>query len=109
MGVNYLLFAISLLKNIVPVVDIGIIEKYFKAKSGVSGTAVKIAETLAVEMESINSVRAGGIVGKHEVVFGFPYQTIKLVHESISREASGTGAFFVAENIRDNSNRLYNF
>ena len=109
LGVNYLLFASSLLKTIAPGVDIEVIEEHFKAKSGVSGTAVKIAEVLDVETESINSVRAGGIVGKHEVIFGFPYQTVRLVHESISREAFGSGALFVAENLKNKLNGLYNF
>lgn len=109
LGVNYLLFAASLLKNIAPEVDIEVIEEHFKAKSGISGTAVKIAEALDIETESINSVRVGGIVGKHEVIFGFPYQTVRLVHESISREAFGNGALFVAGNIKNKLNGLYNF
>jgi len=109
LGVNYLLFAASLLKNIAPGVDIEVIEEHFKAKSGVSGTAMKIAETLDIETDNINSVRAGGIVGKHEVIFGFPYQTVRLVHESISREAFGSGALFVAENLENKLNGLYNF
>ncbi|WP_292009742.1 dihydrodipicolinate reductase C-terminal domain-containing protein [Chryseobacterium sp.] len=109
LGVNYLLFAASLLKNIAPSVDIEVIEEHFKAKSGISGTAVKIAETLDIDADNINSVRAGGIVGKHEVIFGFPYQTVRLVHESISREAFGSGALFVAENLIDKENGLYNF
>ncbi|MCS3529323.1 4-hydroxy-tetrahydrodipicolinate reductase [Chryseobacterium sp. JUb7] len=108
-GVNYLLFAASLLKNIAPDVDIEVIEEHFKAKSGISGTAVKIAETLDIDAESINSVRAGGIVGKHEVIFGFPYQTVRLVHESISREAFGNGALFVAKNIKNKEKGYYNF
>jgi len=54
-------------------------------------------------------VRAGGIVGKHEVIFGFPSQTVRLIHESISREAFGNGAIFVAENIMDKEEGLYNF
>lgn len=109
LGVNYLLFAASLLKSIAPDVDIEVVEEHFKAKSGISGTAVKIAEALDIETESINSVRAGGIVGKHEVIFGFPYQTVRLVHESISREAFGSGALFVAENLKNKHKGLYNF
>lgn len=109
LGVNYLLFAASLLKNIAPDVDIEVVEEHFKAKSGVSGTAIKIAETLDIEKNSINSVRAGGIVGKHEVIFGFPYQTVRLVHESISREAFGSGALFVAKHLKNYSKGFYNF
>ncbi len=109
LGVNYLMFASGLLKNIVPDVDIEVIEEHFKAKEGVSGTALKIAEKLDLEKENINSVRAGGIVGKHEVVFGFPYQTVRLVHESISREAFGNGALFAARELAGKPKGLYNF
>ncbi len=109
LGVNYLLFAASLLKTIVPEVDIEVIEEHFKTKPGISGTAVKIAETLDLETENINSIRVGGIVGKHEVIFGLPYQTIRLVHESISREAFGNGALFAAEHIKGKPNGFYTF
>lgn len=109
LGVNYLLFASKFLQKIAPWVDIEIIEEHFKGKDGISGTAIKIAEALDLEKEDINSVRAGGIVGKHEVVFGFPFQTVRLVHESISREAFGSGVIFVAENLVDKKEGLFNF
>lgn len=109
LGVNYLLFAATLLKNIAPGVDIEVVEEHFKTKSGISGTAMKIAETLDIEADSISSVRAGGIVGKHEVIFGFPYQTVRLVHESISREAFGSGALFAAQHLKNKQKGLYNF
>jgi 4-hydroxy-tetrahydrodipicolinate reductase len=109
LGVNYLLFAAKFLKKIAPWVDIEIIEEHFKGKEGISGTAIKIAETLGLEKSDINSVRAGGIVGKHEVIFGFPYQTVRLIHESISREAFGNGVIFVSENLANKKPGLYNF
>ncbi len=109
LGVNYLLFAAKFLKKIAPWVDIEINEEHFKLKEGTSGTAIKIAEALDVEKDNINTVRAGGIVGKHEVIFGFPYQTVRLIHESISREAFGNGVVFVAQNLKDKKEGLYNF
>ncbi len=109
LGVNYLLFAAKFLKKIAPWVDIEINEEHFKLKEGTSGTAIKIAEALDVEKDNINTVRAGGIVGKHEVIFGFPYQTVRLIHESISREAFGNGVLFVAQNIKDKKEGFYNF
>lgn len=109
LGVNYLLFAGKFLKKIAPWVDIEVIEEHFKHKEGVSGTALKIAEELEVNVSDINSVRAGGIVGKHEIIFGFPYQTVRLIHESISREAFGNGVIFVAQNLDNKPNGLYNF
>lgn len=109
LGVNYLLFSAKFLQKIAPGVDIEIIEEHFKQKEGISGTAIKIAHALDLEVSSINSVRAGGIVGKHELIFGFPYQTVRLIHESISREAFGNGALFVARNLNDLKKGLYNF
>lgn len=109
LGVNYLLFASRYLKKIAPWIDIEIIEEHFKGKEGLSGTAIKIAEALDISKEEINSIRAGGIVGKHEVIFGFPYQTVRLIHESISREAFGNGALFVAQNLGSKKAGLYNF
>ncbi|WP_202701781.1 4-hydroxy-tetrahydrodipicolinate reductase [Flavobacterium sp. UGB4466] len=109
LGVNYLLFAAKFLKKIAPWVDIEVNEEHFKKKEGTSGTAVKIAEALEIDKDNINSVRAGGIVGKHEVIFGFPYQTVRLIHESISREAFGNGVVFVAENLENKPKGLYNF
>jgi len=109
LGVNYLLLASKTLKRIAPWADIEIIEEHFKLKKGVSGTALKIANKLNVRSSEINSIRAGGIVGKHEVIFGFPYQTIRLVHESISREAFGNGAIFVATHLINKGNGFYQF
>lgn len=109
LGVNYLLFSAKFLQKIAPGVDIEIIEEHFRQKEGVSGTAVKIAHALDLDASRINSVRAGGIVGKHELIFGFPYQTVRLVHESISREAFGNGAIFVARNLQNLPAGLYNF
>ena len=109
LGVNYLLFASRYLKKIAPWVDIEIIEEHFKDKQGMSGTAIKIAHALDIGKEEIKTIRAGGIVGKHEVIFGFPYQTVRLIHESISREAFGNGALFVAQNLVSKKAGLYNF
>lgn len=109
LGVNYLLFAAKFLQKIAPWVDIEVIEEHFKQKQGVSGTAIKIAEALDVNISDINSIRAGGIVGKHEVIFGFPYQTVRLIHESISREAFGNGAIFVAQNMSNKTEGFYKF
>ncbi|HCY43349.1 MAG TPA: dihydrodipicolinate reductase [Prolixibacteraceae bacterium] len=108
-GVNYLLIASKFLKKIAPEVDIEVIEEHFKQKEGISGTAMRIAEELDIKISDINSIRAGGIVGRHQVIFGFPYQTVRLIHESISREAFGNGVIFVAQNLADKNEGLYNF
>jgi len=94
LGINFLIMAAKLLRTIAPFADVEILEQHFKAKPEVSGTAKKIAESLDLTSEKITSLRLGGIVGHHEVIFGFPYQTVRLIHDSIRREAFGTGAAF---------------
>lgn len=107
LGVNFLIIAAKILQNIAPGVDVEVVEQHFKAKKEVSGTAKKIAATLGVPADEIKVIRAGGIVGVHEVLFGFPYQTVRLQHESISREAFGTGVQFALRHIQDKPNGLY--
>lgn len=99
LGVNFLMMAAKVLKNIAPQVDIEIVEEHFKSKPEVSGTAKVIADTLGLEEDSIKTVRAGGIIGVHEILFGFPHQTVRLKHESISREAFGNGIVFALDNL----------
>ena len=97
-GVNFLIEASKVLQNIAPHADIEIIEEHFKGKKGVSGTALRIAEDLNLDKETnIHSIRVGGTIGKHEVVFGLPNQTIRIVHESLNRAAFGQGAIYAAK------------
>lgn len=109
LGVNYLMFAAKFLKKIAPWADIKISEEHFKDKAGVSGTAKIIAKELHIDEKEINTTRVGGIVGRHEIVFGFPYQTVRLIHESISREAFGNGAIFAATNLVGKHAGFYKF
>lgn len=107
LGINFLLAAARVLREIAPNADIEILEEHFAAKPEVSGTARIIAKTLGKDTKSIKSIRAGGIIGRHEILFGFPFQTVRLVHESISREAFGTGALFALEHLHKKENGLY--
>ena len=106
-GVNFLILAAQSLRRIAPKADIEILEEHFKLKDGVSGTAKLICEALEVCESEIKSVRAGGIIGVHEILFGFPYQVVRLRHESISREAFGDGARFAAVGLAGKMPGLY--
>ena len=106
-GINFLMIAAKILKSIAPYTDIEIVEEHFKAKPEISGTAKKIAAALDLPEDSIKTVRAGGIIGVHEILFGFPYQTVRLKHESITREAFGNGVLFAASHIGDKGVGLY--
>lgn len=98
LGINFVIEASKLLKSIVPHADIEIIEEHFKDKKDVSGTAIRMADTLNLDpRQHINSIRVGGIVGKHEVIFGLPNQTIRIVHETHNRAAFGQGAIYAAK------------
>lgn len=108
-GINFLIMAARLLREIAPFADVEILEQHFREKPEVSGTAKKIAENLDVGGEKITSMRLGGIVGHHEVIFGFPYQTVRIIHDSIKREAFGTGAAFALHELRDCANGFYTF
>lgn len=107
-GINFLMEASKLLQKVAPHADIEIIEEHFRGKKDVSGTALRIAEQLGLDKnEHVNSIRVGGIVGKHEVVFGLPNQTIRIIHESHNRAAFGQGAIYAAKWIMGKERGLY--
>lgn len=98
LGINWLIIASKILKNIIPEADVEVIEEHFKNKNEKSGTALRIAQHLELDpAEHVNSIRVGGVVGRHEVIFGLPAQTIRLVHESINRSSFARGAIFAAK------------
>lgn len=94
LGINFLMLAARMLRSIAPFADVEILEEHFREKPEVSGTARKLAQQLEVSDQRVTSLRIGGIVGHHEVIFGFPHQTVRIVHDSIDRQAFGTGAAF---------------
>mgnify|MGYP005816649627 CR=1 FL=1 len=109
LGINFLIVAARLLRRIAPFADVEILEQHFREKPEISGTARRIAETLEVDGDRITSLRLGGIVGHHEVIFGFPHQTVRLTHESIRREAFGTGAAFALLQLSSCAPGFYTF
>lgn len=108
LGINWLIMASKMLRKIIPHADVEVIEEHFRAKKDISGTALKLARQLDINpTDHVNSIRVGGIVGRHEVIFGLPHQTIRLTHESISRAAFGTGAIFAAKWLKSQSKGFY--
>ncbi len=108
LGINFLIIAAKILKKIAPYTDIEIIEEHFKKKPEISGTAKIIAQGLDLPIENIKTIRAGDIIGVHEILFGFPYQTVRLKHESITREAFGDGIIFALNNLKSKDKGFYN-
>jgi len=109
LGINFLLMAAKLLRGIAPFADVEVVEQHFKEKPEVSGTARKLAQSLNLDTDKVTSLRVGGIVGHHEVIFGFPHQTVRLIHDSIRREAFGTGAAYALQELARCDKGFYTF
>ncbi|AWK52144.1 4-hydroxy-tetrahydrodipicolinate reductase [Clostridium beijerinckii] len=104
LGVNVLMVLTKLASILLNNYDFQISEIHHKNKKDIpSGTAVKIANEIESgllyagkhikeEGISINSVRAGGVVGKHEVLIVGEDDRITISHESFSRKVFASGA-----------------
>lgn len=96
-GINVLLVLAQVLRRMFPEADTEIVEEHFREKREVSGTALRVARLLGLDpARQVNSVRVGGIVGNHQVIFGMRNQTLRLSHESVTRAAFGRGAIYAA-------------
>ncbi len=106
-GVNVMMSMLKAAINSLPYYDYNITEIHHNKKADKpSGTAKKIAALLekGLHMEigehvPINSVRAGGYIGVHEVMAVGDYERITIVHESFSRRAFAEGAILAARYI----------
>lgn len=107
LGINFMLLAAQTLQRIAPAADVQIVEEHFRDKAGASGTALRLARALDLPDDAVHGIRAGGIIGVHEVLFGLPTQTVRLRHEALSREAFGSGAMFAARHVVDREAGLY--
>lgn len=103
LGVNVLMLLSNLASNILNGYDFQITEIHHKhKKDSPSGTAVKIAAEIGKGLKAsgaenvdchipITSVRAGGVIGKHEVMIIGEDDKIEISHESFSRKAFAAG------------------
>lgn len=104
LGVNVLMLLTNLAANILNNYDFQITEIHHKHKKDApSGTAKKIAAEIEKGLTAsgnsgintqipITAVRAGGVVGKHEVMIIGEDDKIEISHESFSRRAFALGA-----------------
>ncbi len=131
LGINLLL---SLVKKSYKILkdnfDIEIIEKHHNQKiDAPSGTALMIANEINKEANGkfkytynrqnirqkreqneigIHSIRAGTIVGEHEVIFSGNDETISISHSATSKNIFAVGAIKAAEFIKNKPAGLYN-
>lgn len=103
-GVNVVMILSKLAAVLLNNYDFHISEMHYKnKKDSPSGTALKIAEEIKSGLSysgrdidnidiPINAVRAGGVVGKHEVLIAGEDDIITISHESFSRKIFALGA-----------------
>jgi 4-hydroxy-tetrahydrodipicolinate reductase len=99
LGINFLMLASQLLHRLAPQAEVEILEPHVKDRHDANGAARKLAESLNVAQARVTALRLGGIVGHHEVIFGFPHQTVRLVHDTIRTEAFGSGAAYAVQSL----------
>lgn len=103
LGVNVMMLLSNITARILTDYDFEISEAHHRnKKDSPSGTAMKIAEEVEKGLESsgvpvireipIHATRAGGIVGRHELIVAGDNDKLCISHESFSRKAFATGA-----------------
>lgn len=116
LGVNVLMLLTNITASLLNNYDFQITEVHHKNKQdSPSGTAKKIAceiqnglknvgsPTVNNHQIPINSVRAGGVIGKHEVMIVGEEDKIEISHESFSRKAFAEGAIKAAKFVHKKS------
>lgn len=113
MGVNVLMVLAKLASILLGNYDFQVTEAHHKNKKDIpSATALKIVnqiedgliylgKDIAEEKIPVNSVRAGGIVGKHEVLIAGEHDKITISHESFSRKVFASGAIHAINFVKD--------
>lgn len=102
-GVNVMMLLSNIAALILPNYDFEINEAHHgHKKDSPSGTAIKLADRVEEALASsgqengqsipIHAVRAGGIVGKHELIIAGENDKIEISHESFNRRAFAEGA-----------------
>jgi 4-hydroxy-tetrahydrodipicolinate reductase len=104
LGVNVMMLLTNLASSLLNDYDFQITEVHHRnKKDSPSGTARKIAAEVAKGLSSsgiksgaedipIQAVRAGGVVGRHEIMIAGEDDEITISHESFSRKAFARGA-----------------
>ncbi len=104
-GINLMLKLCEFLKG---VAKCEIIETHHaKKKDSPSGTALMLKN--ASGAEEIHSLRLGGVVGEHTVIFGLENETITLTHCALDRKLFAEGAIKAARWLINQPYGLYSY
>lgn len=109
LGINVLLAMAQLAARYLDGYDFNITEIHYKGKKdSPSGTAGIISRTLKEGIKEstgqdavipINSIRAGGYIGRHEILAVGENDKLQIVHESFSRKAFADGALLAVRSV----------
>lgn len=109
LGINVLLAMAQLAAKYLEGYDFNITEIHYKGKKdSPSGTAGIISRTLKEGIREstgqdavipINSIRAGGYIGRHEILAVGENDKLQIVHESFSRKAFADGALLAVRSV----------
>ncbi len=108
LGVNVLLVMAQLAAKYLDGYDFNITEIHYKGKKDApSGTANVISRTMRESMQEngrdeeipITSVRAGGYIGRHQIMAVGENDKIEIIHESFSRKAFADGALLAVRSV----------
>ena len=106
-GINVVIKLCEVLNQIWNEADVEIIEQHFKSKKdSPSGTAQEIGRVFGSKTP-IHSVRAGDIVGIHEVILATDSQKITIKHESFNKDVFAEGAKRAALWLQDKQYGFY--
>lgn len=84
--------------------DIDIVESHHKNKIDCpSGTAKDFAKLLFNHSPHIHSIRAGDIVGKHDIILSSQYEQITISHQAFDRKLFAKGALDICHVLKQNS------
>ena len=107
-GVATLMQVLPMLAEAMNGYDISIVERHHRQKRDApSGTALSLKQAILGEADNterpvdIQSVRAGGIAGEHEVTFTNAFEEITVGHRALDRAAFADGAVRAARAIAD--------
>ncbi len=100
LGVNVMMMLAEQTAACLPDYDYAVTEKHYRRKADVSATAEKLTTMLSDKLNkpvALNSIRAGGYVGLHELLVVGEFERITIIHESFTRQAFANGALIAAE------------
>ena len=112
-GANLVAKLASLASKILNVdYDVEIIDTHHRLKKdSPSGTALMykkyLSETLDDKKINISSIRGGGIIGEHDVIFAGKDEVVKIKHQALNRKIFAEGAIKAACWLHDKQNGLY--